>query len=248
MRIEHRALRLAALADPARLAIVDALWRGDFSPSHLQGLLSMHSNLLAHHLKVLEGGGFVLRRRSEGDKRRSYLTLVRSSLDGLLPGTPGVLPGNSSARGHASRVVFVCTANTARSQLAAALWRSRNPFPVASAGTHPADRVHPAAVATARRHGLALRGSRPQHLGDVRRSGDVIVTVCDSAHEELDAQGALQAADTVHWSIPDPVRVGTAKAFDAAFEQLTRRIADLADSVTTPAGPVRKRSGSAGPC
>ena len=233
--LDRRAARLAALADPARLAIIDALWWGDVSPSHLQAALSMSSNLLAHHVKVLEGEGLVVRRRSEGDRRRSYVTLVRSSLDGLLPGTPGAPSENSAAPRHVSRVVFVCTANTARSQLAAALWRSRTPVPVASAGTHPADQVDPAAVATARRHGLAMRQSRPRSIVDVVQAGDVIVTVCDSAHEELDAHGELAQAGTVHWSIPDPVVVGTDEAFDAAFEQLSQRVDDLAECVTPTA-------------
>jgi DNA-binding transcriptional ArsR family regulator len=49
----------AALADPGRLAIVDQLMSADASPSELQASLSMPSNLLAHHLKVLEGAGLV---------------------------------------------------------------------------------------------------------------------------------------------------------------------------------------------
>src|ERR1700729_1483518 len=111
--LERRAAVHAALADPARLAITDALADGDASPSDLAGMLAMPSNLLAHHLRVLEGAGIVARHRSEGDRRRSYLRLLPGSLD-TLAGPPTRV---------ARRVLFVCTANSARSHLAAALWR-----------------------------------------------------------------------------------------------------------------------------
>lgn len=54
------------------------------------------------------------------------------------------------------------------------------------------------------------------------RNNDFIITVCDSAHEALSPRGHL------HWSIPDPVRVGDESAFDAAYDDLERRISELA--------------------
>jgi protein-tyrosine-phosphatase/DNA-binding transcriptional ArsR family regulator len=213
-----RAAKHAALADPARLAIVDALWLGDLSPSQLQRLVSMSSNLLAHHLKVLQDAGFVTRRRSDGDHRRTYLRLVRSAAADLLPGPRPAAPSTTAV----GRVVFVCTANTARSQLAEALWRRTGVTPAASAGTHPVDRVDPAAIATARRHSLPLRDRKPQPIDEVLEGGDLIVTVCDCAREEL------QITPLAHWSIPDPVPVGTEAAFDAVFDQLSARVDDLA--------------------
>ena len=91
----------------------------------------------------------------------------------------------------APRVVFVCTANSARSQLAVALWNRASSVPAASGGTHPAERIAPAAVETARDHGLSIGDRRPQSLDDIRRPDDVIITVCDNAHEELGAPDAL---------------------------------------------------------
>ncbi|RIQ15844.1 helix-turn-helix domain-containing protein, partial [Jiangella rhizosphaerae] len=140
--LERRAARHAALADPSRLHIVDLLSLGDLSPSELQTRLGMPSNLLAHHLNTLAAAGLLTRGRSEADRRRSYVRLTPGALDGLVPG----------AAGRARRVVFVCTANSARSQLAAALWRRASEIPVASAGTRPAGHVHPGAVAAAKRH------------------------------------------------------------------------------------------------
>ncbi|HET6191222.1 MAG TPA: helix-turn-helix domain-containing protein [Trebonia sp.] len=210
--LERRAAVHAALADPARLAITDALADGDASPSELAAMLAMPSNLLAHHLKVLEETGLVARHRSEGDRRRTYLRLVPGVLD-TLAGPPG-----RAAR----RVVFVCTANSARSHLAAALWRRASPVPALSAGTRPAERIHPGAVDAAGRHQLPLPRLRPRHLSDVLHDGDLVVTVCDLAHEELGARAA------VHWSVPDPVPAGDPGSFDAALTELDRRVTRLA--------------------
>ena len=198
----------AALADPARLQIIDTLGAGDASPSELAAMLAMPSNLLAHHLNVLEHAGLITRRRSEGDRRRSYLRLIPDALDSL-----GAPPAQM-----ARRVMFVCTANSARSHLAAALWRRASNVPAASAGTHPADGIAAGAIAAAERHHLPLRRLRPRHLSEVQEDGDLIVTVCDLAHEEL---GRLPA---VHWSVPDPVPAGDPASFDAALAELSQRI------------------------
>jgi protein-tyrosine-phosphatase len=214
--VRSRAVVHAALAEPARLAVVDELTVGDRSPSELAEALDMPSNLLAHHLKVLQEAGVVARSRSEADRRRTYLRLVPDALTALLP----------AAVLAASRVVFVCTHNSARSQLAAALWAGRSRVPTASAGTRPAARVHRAAVRVARRHGLSLRGARTAHTADVVRPGDLLVAVCDSAYEELGTERAR-----LHWSVPDPVRAGTAAAFEQAYADLERRVDRLAPVV-----------------
>ncbi len=221
LTVEHRAQLHAALADSTRLRIVDHLAYGDASSRELQEVLGIPSNLLAHHVGVLERSGLLGRRRSEADRRRAYLHLVPGTLDDLLPHGATEVP----------RVVFVCTANSARSQLAAALWQNTSDVPVASAGTHPARKAAPGAVAAARRHGLRLVGRRPAGLAEVLREDDLIVTVCDNAHEELDhADGRPRR---LHWSVPDPVPEGTDAAFDAAFDELNQRITHLAPSITT---------------
>ena len=213
--VERRAARHAALSDPARLRVIDLLSLGDLSPSELQHALGMPSNLVAHHLKVLEAEGIIARSRSEADRRRSYARLVPAALEGLLP--------RSVLRAH--RVVFVCTANSARSQLAAALWRRHSEVPVASAGTHPATRIDPGAVSVARRHDMSMPLVAPRLLSEVLTADDFVVTVCDRAHEELDRVD-------LHWSVPDPVRAATAEAFDAAYDTLAHRVGELAARFT----------------
>ena len=175
-------------------------------------MLAMPSNLLAHHLRVLEQAGLITRRRSDGDRRRTYLQLIPGALESL----------NRPAARTAARVLFVCTANSARSHLAAALWRRTSTVPAASAGTHPAARIDPGAIAAARRHRLPMRRLRPRHIADVRHDGDLVITVCDMAREELSGQAA------VHWSVPDPVPAGDPASFDAALANLSHRIDRLA--------------------
>jgi ArsR family transcriptional regulator, arsenate/arsenite/antimonite-responsive transcriptional repressor / arsenate reductase (thioredoxin) len=215
--VRRRAEVYAALGDPARLAVVDALALGDRSPGELSEALGMPSNLLAHHLRLLEQVGVIERGRSEADRRRSYVRLIHSAL----PVSPVV--GLA-----AERVVFVCTHNSARSQLAAALWRDRKLGPVASAGTQPAPRVHPRAVKIAHRHGLTLGSTGTAHVSDVVRDGDLVIAVCDNAHEEM--TGA--ARPRLHWSVPDPARAGTDEAFEAAYADIAGRIDRLAPTLT----------------
>lgn len=212
---QARVAKHAALADPARLRIVDLLTLGDFSPTELQAELGMPSNLLSHHLRTLEEAGLTTRHRSEADRRRSYIRLAGGALEGLVPG----------ARHGARRVLFVCTRNSARSQLATALWQRASEIPSTSAGTHPADRIARGAIEVARRHGVDIADLPPRQLEQVAGEGDFIVTVCDNAHEELTGLGG------VHWSVPDPLRLGTDEAFEKAFSDIAHRVDDLAPRV-----------------
>ena len=197
--------------------MVDHLLLGDASPSELGVRVGLSSNLLAHHLRVLEEAGVVRRVRSEGDRRRSYVQLRTDH--------PVVLAAATSPTGlqPAPRVVFVCTANSARSQLAAATWNQiSSSIPAASAGTRPGTRIHPRTIATAERHRLRLSAARPVGIQDQLHPGDLIVAVCDNAHEELGHD-----LPRLHWAVPDPVRVDTDAAFEAAFTTITRRVRQL---------------------
>ncbi len=216
--LERRARVHAALGEPARLAIVDRLVPGDASPGELGAEFGLATNLLAHHLRVLQDAGVVRRVQSEGDRRRAYVQLRTEDplVWAAISTSPQVLTAGQ-------RVVFVCTHNSARSQLAAACWQKVSGVPAASAGTHPAARVHPGAVAAGRRHGLRLGRARTAHVEQVVASGDLVVAVCDNAHEEMDP-----GTPRLHWSIPDPVRDGTDAAFDAAYDEIARRISALA--------------------
>lgn len=219
-----RAERFAALGDAVRLAIVDELIASDRAPAELLSRFGLPSNLLAHHLDVLERAGIISRHRSTGDGRRRYVHLLPRALSDTWP----------AHRPAPRRVLFVCTHNSARSPLAAALWKRATGRPAASAGTDPATQVHPGAVASARRDELDLGAVVPQRLDSMTERSDLVITVCDRAHEEL-----TPSDEWLHWSVPDPVEVGTAAAFDAARDDLQQRIESLAGSTGDAASKLR---------
>jgi protein-tyrosine-phosphatase len=137
--------------------------------------------------------------------------LAQHNFDSLMLATP------STPR----RVLFLCSHNSARSQLAAALWKSHTGVSATSAGTHPAARVHRGAISAAKRAGLDITKAAPKILGPIPRATQVI-TVCDRVHEELKPEDSWW-----HWSIADPVDEGTPAAFDAVVAELGKRIAAI---------------------
>ena len=219
--LDSRAAVFAALGEPVRLALVDRLITGDASPGELAADIGLGSNLLAHHLHVLEHASIVRRVRSEGDRRRTYVQLRLDHPTVWAAAISGRIPNNLLT---GPRVVFVCTANSARSRLAAAIWNHLSPIPATSAGTHPGPRIHPRAIAVAERHGLRIDRIRPEPLDEVLQGDDLIVAVCDNAHEEL-----AHTLPRLHWSIPDPVPINTNAAFERAYTDINRRVHHLAD-------------------
>ena len=214
MNLDERSSLHAALGDRQRLAMVDALVLGDRSFQELAASAGIPGNLAAHHLDVLESAGLIERRVSEGDHRRRYIRLRHERLGELVP-LPSIEPRS---------ILFVCTHNSARSQFAAARWQQRNGSPADSAGTEPADRVHPAAMTAARAFGLDLHDAVPKGYEAIDQTPDLVISVCDRAYEAGQPFESLSA----HWSIPDPVLDGGAEAFRTAFASIAQRIDRLA--------------------
>lgn len=217
MDVGDRALVHAALGDPVRLTMVDRLMFGDHTFQDLAGAAGLPGNLAAHHLDVLESAGLIERRVSEGDRRRRYILLRQDRLAGLV-GLQPIAP---------KLVLFVCTHNSARSQFAAARWRQVTGLPSESAGTTPADRLHPGALRAATRFDVDLSAGRPKGYDAITEEPDLIVSVCDRALES----GLPFESPSLHWSVPDPVPAGTQGAFRSAFGEIAERIDNLANAV-----------------
>ena len=216
----QRAAIHSALGEPARLAIIDELSVSDRSPRDLGSRLHIPSNLLAHHLDTLENVGLIIRSTSSGDARRRYIRLTPT---GLHTSTP---PRISQQR----PMLFLCTHNSARSQLAAAIWQARTGQPAKSAGTQPSSQIHRQTISAAKRNKIELHDIAPTSLKKIPRNVQV-VTVCDLVHEELRAP-----LDWWHWSIPDPVPSGNAEAFDAVVAELKVRVNQVVNSTLTDKG------------
>lgn len=128
------------------------------------------------------------------------------------------------------RLLFVCTGNSARSQMAEALlnWKGGGRFHAESAGSKPAARLNPYAVETLRELGVPWAGRTPRSLDGLdREKWDFVVTVCDRARESCPIFPGQPVV--AHWGMPDPAEVDgdeAAKraAFRDAFLLLSRRI------------------------
>ncbi len=210
MNRQDRAAIHAALGDEHRLQIAEALATTDLTVGEIRALIDMPSNLLAHHLDVLEEAGVIQRRTSEGDRRRRYVVLTPVAgafVDPAIPAATGT-------------PLFVCTANSARSQFAAALWNQRTGSESMSAGTEPSETVNASAVRIASDFGLDLSGAVPHGYPDVAMAPAIVISVCDRARE----LPIPFEAPHLHWSVPDPVAGGTDDSFRTAFSDIATRI------------------------
>jgi arsenate reductase len=134
-------------------------------------------------------------------------------------------------------VLFLCTANSARSILAEAFLTSAGEgrFQGFSAGSHPGGKVNPFAIELLKKHGIRTEGLRSKSWDEFAMGGtpqmDFIFTVCDNAAGEACPFWRGKPA-TAHWGVADPAVVEGSedqkrKAFQQAFDQLSGRIRSL---------------------
>jgi ArsR family transcriptional regulator, arsenate/arsenite/antimonite-responsive transcriptional repressor / arsenate reductase (thioredoxin) len=241
-----RFLELAA--HPLRWRLLLELARSDRRVRELCELLEQRQPLVSYHLRELQTEQLVERRRSAFDGRESYYLLDLARCGELLAASGGALhPGlNLSPRSPAAdrrvarrprvRVLFLCTGNSARSQIAEALVEplAGGAVEAVSAGSRPKP-LHPNTVCVMRGRGIDLSGRRSKHVDEFagQRFGHVI-SLCDRVREvcpEFPGQPNL-----IHWSIPDPAREGgsdeeTYPAFERAADELAARIPFLLELI-----------------
>jgi protein-tyrosine-phosphatase len=138
-------------------------------------------------------------------------------------------------------VLFLCTGNSARSQMAEALAEqlSEGAVRAASAGSHPKP-LHPNAVRVMRARGIDLEGRRSKHLSEfTRRRFDYVISLCDRVREVCpEFPGPPQA---IHWSVRDPARepgtdTQTQPAFERTAAELEMRIGFLLAAIKQTTG------------
>lgn len=128
------------------------------------------------------------------------------------------------------KLLFLCTGNSARSQIAEALLQQKGKgrFLVGSAGSHPAVRVNPFAVEILAEAGIDWSGRIPKRTDDVAGTDwDFVITVCDRARESCPIFPGHPIL--AHWGMPDPAEVEGSddekrRAFRDTFVVLGRRI------------------------
>ncbi len=232
---------LKLLAHEIRWKLLVLLARSDYRVQELVGLVDQPQNLVSYHLRQLRSENIVAERRSAADSREVYYSLDFDTLHTLyfaaaeqlhpaLGRTDTQLEETTSHLPHTStRVLFLCTENSARSQMAEALLRhlSKGKVEAYSAGSHPS-RIHPYAVGAMEAIGIDMSQQRSKHFDEFRgQSFDYIITLCDRILEVCPT--FPDDPERIHWSFPNPAAVeGTEEEKYQAFKQtglqLTGRI------------------------
>ncbi|MEU8238301.1 helix-turn-helix domain-containing protein [Actinoplanes missouriensis] len=229
---------VVAAAHPLRWRLLGELARGDLAVRELTALLGEPQNLVSYHLGKLRKAELVTSRRSNADGRDTYysldLTRCRELLSGagtaLHPALGLVPPAPVAPRG---RVLFLCTGNSARSQMAEALLRDRTGGTVqaASAGSRPKP-IHPYAVSVMAARGIDLSGARSKHLDEFSgQRFDYVITLCDRVKEVCPEFPGHPRP--VHWSIPDAAADPDGQlAVERVADDLDRRVGFLLHTLT----------------
>jgi ArsR family transcriptional regulator, arsenate/arsenite/antimonite-responsive transcriptional repressor / arsenate reductase (thioredoxin) len=230
---------------PVRWQLLTELARSDRQVRELTVLVGQRQSLTSYHLAQLREGGLVTARRSSADGRDTYYSLDLAACRELLAGAGAALhpglrllpaalsppperPGRQPSH-PAVRVLFLCTGNSARSQMAEAIVEQRGGSRVeaASAGSHPKT-LHPNAVRVMRERGMDIGDRRTKHLSEfVEQRFDHVISLCDRVREVCpDFPGPPAVA---HWSIPDPAAEAVANehsypAFVRTADELETRI------------------------
>lgn len=220
------------LANDVRWTLLQSLVNGDHRVQELVALAGQPMNLVSYHLKKLRDEGVVQMRRSEADARDIYYSLNLDRLyeqyqaagRALHPAFAGVDETPPSVVGGPIRVLFVCTHNSARSQMAEGLMRYLAGARVEahSAGSHPSG-IHPDTITTMARIGIDIGGQRAKHLSEFEAQPfDYVITVCDRAREVCPTFPG--AGRQIHWGFPDPTSIDDQAERLAAFEDIAGRL------------------------
>jgi protein-tyrosine-phosphatase/DNA-binding transcriptional ArsR family regulator len=238
-------LRLAG--HPVRWLLLSELARSDRQVRELKALLGQPQSLVSYHLARLRAGGLVAMRRSSADRRDVYYSidlarcgeLLTAAGTALHPGLRLIPPPSGRIRAPA-RVLFLCTGNSARSQMAQAILEQMagGVVTAASAGSHPKP-LHPNAVRVMDEDGVDISGRQSRHLNVFAgQRFDYVISLCDRLREICPEFPG--AAEVIHWSIPDPgAEVGsdadTYPVFRAVAADLRTRIGFLLARIGTDA-------------
>lgn len=240
---------LQLVSEPVRWQLMRELATSDRRVNELTSLSGKPQNLVSYHLRELRSAGLVSARRSSADGRDTYYRvdiarcgrLMCAAATDLQPGLRlGFLPAHPArASGRAHRVLFLCTGNSARSQIAEALLQemSTHTIEVRSAGSHPKV-LHPNAVRIMAQRGIDISGRSAKHLERfARQRFDRVITLCDRVREVC--PDFPSHPELTHWSIPDPAVEGdsdddTYPAFERTAEELESRIGFLLSQLSEP--------------
>jgi protein-tyrosine-phosphatase/DNA-binding transcriptional ArsR family regulator len=240
---------LQLVADPLRWQLLDELGRSDRRVGELCELVGKPQSLVSYHLRELRTGGLVSARQSAADGRDTYyqgniarfaelLCTTGTALHPAVRMTCLEVDAPAAGRGRKPRVLFLCTGNSARSQMAEALLEHRTHRAVAarSAGSHPKP-LHPNAVRVMAERGVDISDHRSKHLDRfIRGQFDRVITLCDKVREVCPEFPGRPT--TAHWSMADPAAEGSDAdasypAFVRTADEIEARVALLIARLTS---------------
>jgi len=233
-------LVLKLLAHEVRWQLLSALVHSDYRVQELVERVNRPMNLISYHLKQLRSHQLVTERRSSADGRDVYYSVDLARLNTLYHESGRQLhpalgtPITNWQRMPAAvtqpplRVLFLCTHNSARSQIAEALLRQMggNQVAVFSAGTQPAT-VHPMALTVLKDQNIESSQLYAKHLDTfVGQHFDYVITVCDRAREACPI--FPDDPERIHWSFEDPAAIidpeEQTRVFKRTLVELSNRI------------------------
>jgi protein-tyrosine-phosphatase len=234
-RLPHPPEVFKLAGHPIRWNLLMRLARSDERVQDLIEQLKLPQNLVSYHLRQLRDGRLVHERRSSADERTVYYSLdfEQFQTQFLSAGKmlhPAMIAAPSSSIDQRSqgrvtpslRVLFLCTHNSARSQMAEVLLRelSHGTIDAFSAGSDPAPHVHPLAIAAMEAVGINMHEQYPKHFERYQgQHFDAILTVCDQIREVCPT--FPDDPERIHWSFPDPASSpGTPEEQYKVFEQM----------------------------
>jgi protein-tyrosine-phosphatase/DNA-binding transcriptional ArsR family regulator len=230
---------LTLLAHEVRWQLVRALALSDYRVQELVNRIGRPLNLVSYHLKQLRNHQLVTERRSSADARDVYYhldlqrlhTLYLASGEALHPALANGHPERETRRDAVTeppaRILFLCTHNSARSQMAEGIARTlgKERVEVFSAGSEPSE-VHPDAVRVLTGMQIDISQQSPKHFDQfLGQSFDYIITVCDRVRETCPV--FPDDPQRIHWSLPDPAVIDDEgeryRQFQAIARELVRR-------------------------
>lgn len=222
------------LADESRLAMVQTLALSDLRAGEIVERLRLPANVGSYHLKQLRSLGLLRDRRSSSDARDIYYSVDLDRLETLYAAAgaalhPGMTPDaheDSSPATHDRplRVLFICTHNSARSQLAEGIMRhlGGDRVEVFSAGSDPAE-VHPMALALLEEWDIDTSRHTAKSLDQfLDQQFDYVITVCDRVRDTCPTFPGDPQEN--HWSIADPAAVEDDDERWRAFQEVRREL------------------------
>ncbi len=229
---------LKLTAHVVRWNLMQQLSQSDYRVHDLVGKLQLPQNLVSYHLKQLRLGHLVTERRSSADSRDVYYSLDLQTLRQHFLATGAALHPALSANAFPRksgywqlpspplRILFLCTKNSARSQIAEGLLRtvSEEHVIVESAGSTPTT-LHPAAIRAMATIGIDIRQQHSKSVeAMVHQPFDFVVTVCDRMREVCPSFPGTPRQ--IHWSVPDPLEaMESDQQLDQAFAQTVEHLA-----------------------